>query len=496
MQILLLLLVLFPLAASGQDISFESEEETAETSCETTTRKPCQIPFFYKGYMHYECTSEGPESTAVFGSCPTLLLNSTSRIPSLNVSDWGRCGRHCPLVGYTSNRDINNILKRAAEENPDFVRLLFVGNSTLGQQILGVTISTNVNNRTLLRPMVRYVGNMHGNEPVGRELLIHLVSVLVNGYTMDQRITNLIDSTNITIIPTMNPDGFDRGTEGACSGGDYKTGRYNEGKRDLNRDFPTWQEVGQDYQEYMQGRQPETKAMVDLILSEPWVLSANFHGGAVVASYPYDDYRQKGQKGLHPTKDHQFFRHLATVYADNHSSMKDQSICTRWFFKDGITNGAEWYPLVGGMQDFNYLFSNDMEITLEVSCCKFPNGYYLNHHWDENRGSLFAYLEQVHQGVKGLVQMATQDSLQEVEGSVVEVENTETGEPTKPVTSSQLGEYWKLLLPGTYRVRGVFDRCDTAGFRLTSEWIEVVISTAVPLQRVDIMLSPEDCKPR
>ena len=52
-------------------------------------------------------------------------------------------------------------------------------------------------------------------------------------------LTRLVDTTDITIIPTINPDGFDRGTEGACSGADYKTGRYNEGNRDLNRDFPT-----------------------------------------------------------------------------------------------------------------------------------------------------------------------------------------------------------------------------------------------------------------
>ena len=68
----------------------------------------------------------------------------------------------------------------------------------------------------------------------------------------------------------------------SLTGGDYKTGRYNEGKRDLNRDFPTYREVNLTRQELEEGRQPETKAMIDLILTHPWVLSANFHDGAVI----------------------------------------------------------------------------------------------------------------------------------------------------------------------------------------------------------------------
>ena len=45
-------------------------------------------------------------------------------------------------------------------------------------------------------------------------------------------ITELVDTTDITIIPSMNPDGFDRGKEGECSGTDYKSGRLNEGRGD------------------------------------------------------------------------------------------------------------------------------------------------------------------------------------------------------------------------------------------------------------------------
>ena len=39
------------------------------------------------------------------------------------------------------------------------------------------------------------VGNMHGNEAVGRELLLLLIKSLLESYGLNERITRIIDST-------------------------------------------------------------------------------------------------------------------------------------------------------------------------------------------------------------------------------------------------------------------------------------------------------------
>ena len=43
-------------------------------------------------------------------------------------------------------------------------------------------------------------------------------TILLTVWTADHVVVDSTDRTDITLIPTINPDGFDRSTEGQCTG--------------------------------------------------------------------------------------------------------------------------------------------------------------------------------------------------------------------------------------------------------------------------------------
>ena len=58
---------------------------------------------------------------------------------------------------------------------------------------------------------------MHGNEVRGRGLLLKLAYFLTHRYDTDPDVKAIVDSTIFHLLPTINPDGFERAAKG-CTG--------------------------------------------------------------------------------------------------------------------------------------------------------------------------------------------------------------------------------------------------------------------------------------
>ncbi|MBN3280823.1 CBPM Carboxypeptidase, partial [Polyodon spathula] len=357
---------------------------------------------------------------------------------------------HCLCIGsmtlwvqgldfnFHDSRQIEAYLQSVSKNYSTFTNLYSIGKSVQGRELWVLVLGKYPIEHKVGIPEFKYVGNMHGDEVVGREMLLHLIDYLVKNYRTDSTVTRLIDSCRLHILPSMNPDGFEASAPPDCI---FSKGRYNRNSVDLNRNFPDTFSTAASSRV-----QPETQAVMDWIQSESFVLSANLHGGTVVASYPYDNSNGGSElvNGESRSPDHDVYVHLAKTYSYNHTTMHTGTQCGSSTFPDGITNGYQWYTVIGGMQDYNYVYGQCFEITLELSCCKYPPADQLAGFWQENRAALLAYMQQVHLGVKGQVLDVDGNP---IPSAVVEVQGRNNICPYK---TNKHGEYYRLLLPGTY----------------------------------------------
>lgn len=160
---------------------------------------------------------------------------------------------------------------------------------------------------------------MHGNEVLGRELLLRLADYLCEEYRNNNlEIQNLINNTRIHLLPSLNPDGWDIASSIMDNNQqhDWMLGRANLNGVDINRDFPDLDMVAfrnggkEDFINTLlyHKMQPETRAAVIWILNNPFVLSANLHGGSLVANYPFDETPDGSLNSYTPSPDDLTFR--------------------------------------------------------------------------------------------------------------------------------------------------------------------------------------------
>ncbi|XP_066521275.1 carboxypeptidase N catalytic chain [Hoplias malabaricus] len=367
---------------------------------------------------------------------------------------------------------------------PYITRIYSIGRSVEARHLYVLEFSDNPGIHEALEPEFKYVGNMHGNEVLGRELLIYLCKFLCEEYRAgNERITSLIHNTRIHILPSMNPDGYEVAARQGPEFNGYLVGRGNSRDIDLNRNFPDLNGL-MYYYEKNNGKnhhlplpdkwevqvEPETLAVIKWMQNYNFVLSANLHGGAVVANYPFDKSREariRGKPTYSATPDDKIFKKIAKAYSYAHSWMHKGWNCGD-YFEEGVTNGANWYSLSRGMQDFNYLYTNCFEITLELSCDKFPPASALAREWLANREALVSYMEQVHHGIKGMVNDQNNNPISNAEIAVAGINHD--------ITTGADGDYFRLLLPGTYTVTA-----SAPGYQASSSTVTVGPAEATQL---------------
>jgi len=364
-----------------------------------------------------------------------------------------------PGGGYHTYDTLLSDLRNIAATHPNIAQLIDISTYTTststatlltkgGRHLWAMKISDNAIVAEAGEPELAYIGSMHGNEPVGMEMCYDFIKELTDKYGTDSSVTSLVNGNEIWVLPLMNPDGLQANK------------RENGWNQDLNRSFPhleadSTQSTNQlgpaftdaDLQGLNKGRTPEAAAVMRWSRAENIVLAANFHTGNLVVNYPYDSMAgvPSGQPAISP--DDALFRYISTEYASHNAPMFASTQ-----FPGGITNGNQWYQVIGGMQDWSYRYLGTNEVTVELSSVYKPPASQLPTLWNNNRDSMMAYLETIDTGIRGLVTDSGGHPLR----ATVTVVDMSSGTPVanahKVFTSQDFGDYYRMLLPGSYNI--------------------------------------------
>lgn len=354
---------------------------------------------------------------------------------------------------YPTYGQYEALMQRLAESYPTLCRLHDLGptaNLNRNHRLLALEISRNPD-LDEAEPEVFLTSTMHGDETAGYVTMLRLAFELLDGYGSNTDTTALVDGTELWINPLANPDGtYFGGDHTVLSAIRFLTTSGGQiSWVNPNRNFPD-PRLG----DHPHGNPwwPETIAMMELAENRHFTLSANFHGGAELINYPWDTWCRR-----HP--DDQWFYDLSLAWAtaaqeDGPPGYLDdcrQPNCFGGSCTPGVTNGADWYLISGGRQDFMTYFQGGREVTVEISSTKLLPAEQLEMIWTANRRAIMKFIEAAQHGIHGTVVGAENGQPLAAE---IEVVGLDTVEARSTVTTDPAaGDFHRLLNPGHYDLR-------------------------------------------
>jgi predicted deacylase len=200
----------------------------------------------------------------------------------------------------------------------------------------------------------------HGDELITVEVLLALTERLVAGDGISPRLTSILNSRLIHIVPVVNPDGFS------------SQDRY-EGDTDPNRSYPA------------PGREknrptPSIAALIRFFQATPIKASVDFHASGSLVMYPWA-YTDDAIEDTAAGKAAEFSQLAANMAAQNS-------------YRSGQISRI-LYPAVGSSCDFYFWKKQSRSLAIELGSEKVPHPSEIPEYIESQVESTWVFLESI-----------------------------------------------------------------------------------------------------
>lgn len=270
-------------------------------------------------------------------------------------------------AGYHNFAELTAEVNKLATDHPSLVRTSVIGTSYEGRNIMAIKISDNPASDEA-EPEVLFTHHQHAREHLTVEMAVYLMNLLTDNYGTDSRITNLVNTREIWILPDLNPDGG----EYDIASGSYRSWRKNRQPNsgstaigtDLNRNWAyRWGCCGgsstskssETYRGSAAESAPEVKAVADFVRSravggvQQIKAAIDFHTYSQLVLWPYGYTYADTGPGL-TQDDRDAHAALGQNMASTNGYTPEQA--SDLYITDGTIDDWLW----GSQKIFNYTF--------------------------------------------------------------------------------------------------------------------------------------------
>jgi hypothetical protein len=330
----------------------------------------------------------------------TLLVLATLAVPFPAAA-----GEVSGFEYYHTYAEVKALIKNTAAAHPGIARAFSIGKSYEGRKIWGIKISDNVGTDEN-EPEVFVNSQIHARERAAGELGLAIIEWLTDNYggsdALGQRVTDIVNSREIYVVPVVNPDG----SEYDMSGGHWHQWRKNRQPIpdssqmgvDLNRQFGyMWGGGGnvstnpasdvyqgpyawyapevRKYRNFVNSRYVNGKQQIKVILS--------LHSAGKLVLWPYS-YTKADVPPEMPQDDHDAFVALGRKLASLNGYKPEQ--------------GSDLYRVPGDMDDWAYhewgIFAYTFELKRGANKRYYPTKPELDADISNNKPAVLYLLEQ------------------------------------------------------------------------------------------------------